>query len=149
MLTQLCNLIDARSQWCIISKRIRTWSNHKLVISSFHLLNTAQGYRKKSVQDKPHTWQLHSRREEIASLPGATTWQKTWGVWEEKRARSNYFYFFHKGRTQCLFPSRVLLSHESGTWLVFQADCSIVLMDRNISKISICTTNEAAPEGTP
>lgn len=29
--------------------------------SSFHLLNIAKAYEKKSVKDKPHTWQLHSK----------------------------------------------------------------------------------------
>lgn len=54
------------------------------------------------------------------------------------------FLFYHKWRTQRLFPSCVLL-----WWVWNMARLSgrfppVVMMDRNMSKISICTANDAA-----
>ena len=110
----------------------------------FSFVNHSLRIQKESQRTTNPTHGSHiQRREEIASVAGATTWQKKWAVWEAKDARNNYFSFFwrHKGRTQGLFPSCVLLSHKSGTWLAFQADCPAVLMEGNKSKISICVTN--------
>lgn len=93
--------------------------------------------------------QLYSKDRKLPHYQGQQLGKRHEAALKKKVPETIIFSSFSlKGRTQCLFPTFVLLSHGSGTWHVFLADCLIVVINRNGSKTSICA-NDGAPTRTP
>lgn len=71
----------------------------------FSFVKRSKGIEGKKIGESRAIHMAAQRTQEIASVPGATTWQKTGGLSEKKGARNNYFSsFLSKGEHSVYFP---------------------------------------------
>lgn len=101
------------------------------------------------MKDKPHTWWLHLKNRGNCLITSGNNLARNKVSDKKKVPETIIFSSLSMKREHSVYFTLVFCSHQSGTWEVFQADCPTVLMDRNMSKISIHTTNDAASKETP